>query len=127
MDYIAVIVAALAYLILGMIWYSKPVFGKMWMEFTGKKEMKASASSMLLGLFAAIIMSLVLSLAMDIFAPENVLAGAAVGVVMAIGFVLTTSLGMVLWEHRPAGLYLLNSAYYVIALGFMGGIIAAMS
>lgn len=49
----AVLVAALASMVIGYVWYAKPVFGTRWMMYTGMTDDKAKqgAGMALLGMF----------------------------------------------------------------------------
>ena len=48
-----------------------------------------------------------------------------VGLLASIGFIATTSLGMILWERKPLQLYTLNVSYNIVSFMLMGAILAA--
>jgi len=126
MNLLAVLVAGIAYFVLGIIWYSQAVFGKQWMKMTGVKEMKPTPVNMVVGLVISIIPAYVLAGLVDFMAPVTLMSGLLAGLLAWIGFVATLSLAPVLWEKKPLNLYLLNNAYNLVSFLLMGAIIALM-
>lgn len=133
MDYsavnnMAVLVAGVAGFIIGWLWYAPFLFGKAWarMMGMGQDAMKGGmAKGIIGGLIASIVMAYVLAYLI-------VLAGAvSTGMVLQLafwiwlGFLATAMLGMVLWEKKPIGLYLINVFHYLVVLGVMGWILVA--
>jgi Protein of unknown function (DUF1761) len=41
-NYLAVISAAVTSMIVGFVWYSQPLFGRLWMKIIGKNNLSAS-------------------------------------------------------------------------------------
>ena len=133
-NYLAVVAAAVASMILGYIWYG-PLFGKQWMALSGKtmSEMDAAKTKgvgknyafMFIG---SLVMSYTLSHAL-IFAStylntSGVSAGLTAGFWNWFGFIAPVSLGVVLWDGKPWKLFLLNAGYYLATLLAMGVILA---
>ena len=50
--------------------------------------------------------------------------GAAVGFFNWLGFIATTTLGVMVYERRPFGLYLITNGWQLLALVVMGAILA---
>lgn len=129
-NYLAVLAAAVLNMAIGALWYG-PVFGRSWMSLTGLTESdieKAKEKGMgrlyLAGFAGALVMSYVLAHIID-FAQATTLAGGAVGGIWIwLGFIAPVLLGTVLWEGKPVRLYLLNTAYYLVALTVMGIVLA---
>jgi len=129
----AVLVAAIASMILGFLWYG-PIFGKQWMAMMGlTKEsmanMKMSANkAYALGFAGSIIMAYVLAHALAFanayLGTEGIYAGVMVGFWNWLGFIAPVTLGIVLWENKPWKLWILNSGYYIVSLIVMGVILA---
>ena len=85
-------------------------------------KMKASAKrGYALGLVSALVMAWVLS---RFVVAGTFMSGATVGFWIWLGFIATVTLGGVLWEGKPWNLYLLNAAYWLVALLLTGGILA---
>lgn len=128
-NYLAVLVAALANMALGFVWYG-PLFGKQWMKLMGfdKKKLNVMKTNMTktyaLGFISTLVMSYVLSHFVDYIGATSVGEGAAAGFWIWLGFIATITLGSVLWERKPFSLYTLNNAYNLIGLIVMGIILA---
>lgn len=133
-NYIAVLAAAAASIILGFVWYGA-LFGKQWrglMGFTYEKmeELKARGvgTSYALMIIGALVMSYVLAHAL-IFASSYLnVSGATAGLVAGfwnwLGFIAPVTIGTVIWEGKPWRLWLLNNAYQLLSLLLMGIILA---
>ncbi|MBI2548007.1 DUF1761 domain-containing protein [Candidatus Woesearchaeota archaeon] len=128
-NYLAVIVAAVASMALGAFWYSPMGFGKMWMKLSGitpqaTKNMKESAKkSYALGFLCALITSYVLAHFVKYTESTTVVDGMLTGFWIWFGFVATVTLGVVLWEGKSFRLYLLNNGYNLLSLLLMGMIL----
>jgi len=127
-SYVPVIGAAVASMVIGMLWYSPLLFGKQWMKLSGISEKKAKeanmAQSMALSFAAQLVMAYVLSVFVGMMGASTLLAGAYVGVWAWAGFVATVTLGSVLWEQKPVQLWVLNAAHWLTVLVVMGAILA---
>ena len=126
MNLLAVLIAGIAYFVLGIIWYSEMLFGKPWMKLTGVKEMKPTPINMVVGLVISIIPAYVLAGLIDMMGTVTLMSGLLAGLMAWIGFVGTLSLAPALWEKKSLNLYLLNNAYNLISFLLMGAIIALM-
>jgi hypothetical protein len=129
-NYIALLVAVIANIALGFVWYG-PLFGKSWMHMTGlnmetinankAKGMGTSYGLMTLG---SILMAYVLYHVMVFGAAFTNTSGVTAGLSAAIwawlGFVAPVTLGTVLWDGKPWKLWFINAGYYFVALILMG-------
>lgn len=121
-----VIVAAIAGWIIGAAWYSPFIFGKPWASLAKVKFDRGNMiKSALPGFISFLVIAYVLSLFMMFARVTTVPGGIVAGFFMWIGFVATTSLGSIIYERKPIKLYLLNNAYYLLALMVMGAIMSA--
>ncbi|MBI4118249.1 MAG: DUF1761 domain-containing protein [Parcubacteria group bacterium] len=126
-NFVAVVVAAVVYMGIGMLWYG-PLFGKEWRRLIGfseadmKKMTMTPVQAMVGGFIAALIMSFVL--AHDAYV-WGLFFGASVGSYLFafqlafwiwLGYIATTQLGAVLWEGRPWKLFCLNAANSLVSL-----------
>ena len=99
----AILVAAVANIIVGYLWYG-PFFGKKWKELSGMKSQKMSsvkmtpAKSYLFGFIAALVMAYVLALFAQLAFADTFVRGALVGFWVWLGFVATVTIGSVIWE-----------------------------
>ncbi len=128
----AVLVSAIVVWILGSLWYSPILFGKMWMKLSGFKESdmrKAKKKGMIkeyiIMLVGSFITAYVLAHFVSYTNSTTILDGGVLGAWLWIGFIAPIALGMVLWEGKPVKLYLINTGYYLVSLVIMGAILAS--
>jgi hypothetical protein len=132
-NYIAVLVAGVANLVLGMIWYAPKIFGGAWMRMSsitpemverGKKKMPFMA---LTALVAGVIMAYVLSFFAIAWGVFDVIGAIELAFWTWLGFIAPVMLGSVLWEQRPLKLYVLNVGYWLVSLIVMAQILLLMA
>jgi hypothetical protein len=133
-NYLAVVVAAIANMVIGFVWYG-PLFGKTWMKLSGSTPEKidsAKASGMgktyLLAFVGSLIMSNVLAHALVFAAAYFEMSGISAGLMSGfwnwLGFIAPVTLGAVLWEGKSWALWLLMNGYYLVSLLVMGMILS---
>lgn len=136
-NYLAILVAAVATMIVGGIWYG-PLFGKLWMVGQGwdpnnqeqMAKMKSSAGPAYVQQFiGSLLMAFVLAhvLWMRGFAmPDTaaVSAGLQTGFWMWLGFVLPIKYGDKLWNGKKFNYVAIDLAYYLVNLLVMGVILS---
>ena len=125
----AVIASALAYWVLGAVWYgvfSKPFIALMrWTpEQLARIEAEGAGREIGVALLASLLTAYVLAHFVRFTGADTVPKGAQTGFFVWLGFVLTTNLGTVLFEFRPLGLYLINNGYHLVGLLGMGALLA---
>ena len=130
-NYLAVLVAAVAAMAIGAFWYSPIGFGKQWMklsEMTEKKiedeKKKGMGKTYAVAFAGTLVMSFVLAYFVDYTQAMTIAEGIQAGFWLWLGFIATVQLGIVLWEGKPIKLYLINSAHYLTTLVVMGAILA---
>lgn len=126
----AVFVAGIAAMTIGAIWYS-PIFGfgKIWMRLMGwggdmPRDKKGEVRSMILNFIAVLVEALVLSYFGFIWGAADVASALEFAFFVWLGFVAATSVGSVLWERRPVGLYVLNVSYHLVSILAMSLIVS---
>ena len=133
-NYLAVIVAAFANMVLGALWYG-PLFGEAWktmMAFSPEKlaAMKAKGMAMSYGLMAigSILMAWVLAHAIIFAGAFLEMGGLSTGLMAGfmnwLGFVVPVTVGAVLWEGRSWKLWWLNASYSLVGFLIMGAILS---
>lgn len=131
-NYLAVVVAAIAYMALGFFWYSPAGFGKPWMKLVGMTEehMKNAGKGMqktyAISFVAALLMAYVLGVFVDLAEASTVAAGVQVGFWAWVGFVATTGANEFLFavKPKPWKLYWINQGYLLVSLLVAGAILA---
>ena len=130
-NYMSVVASAVAYWMLGALWYSPLLFARPFIALRGwtPQELAAMQATSHAGeISAAFLTSLVLAYVLAHFVKftgaETVKSGMLTGLWLFIGFVLTTNLETVLFEQRPLGLYLISNGYHLVGMLGMGALLA---
>jgi len=128
-NYVAVVISAVAAMVVGSIWYG-PLFGKAWMKLVGitkadvkKEEMPKMYGAMFAG---ALIEAYVLSIFIHYAGAYTLVNGIKTGVWAWLGFVATVMLGNYMFSKKPMNLYFIDAGYALVNLMVMGAIIASM-
>jgi len=127
-NYLAVVVAAIASYAIATVWYAL-LFGKTWQRLTGITDAKPAPLNVGLSLLGALVMSYVLyhSIAFgDAYVKMSGAQGGLMGGFFSwLGFVAPVTLMTKLYEKKPWGLWLLDNAFWLVALLAMGAILGA--
>lgn len=133
-NYLAVLIAAIAGMFVGFIWYGL-LFKRKWMNLMGytpksMANMKMSpTTAYIISFISYIIMAYVLAHAIVFGSTYTGIYGAVAGLWAGfyywLGFTVPVSLGIVLWENKSWKLWFINTSNYLIALLVMGAILAA--
>lgn len=129
-NYWAVLVSGVAAMVIGFLWYG-PVFGKVWVGLMGwtpekMEEMKKKGGmGMAYGaqFVAALVMGYVLGHFAAVWKAHTATDAFQLALWPWLGFIVTTMLGQILWEGKPAKLYVLNIAHYLVTMYAMALII----
>jgi hypothetical protein len=125
-----VIVASIASIILGFVWYG-PLFGKSWMKevgWTPQKMKKISKKPMGPTYFLMAVSTLVSVLVLKTilfsfpFGQSTTLCYAVI--LVWIGFFVPLSLSAVLWEAKSWKLFFINASYYLVNLSISAKILS---
>jgi len=130
-NYWAVLVAAIVSFVIGWVWHSPILFGKMWMKLSNidqkkinEQKKKGMGSAIFFQFVATLLMAYVLKYVVANAGASTALDGALTGIWLWLGFVATTMIGMVLWEGKPFKLYLINAGRVLAGMIAMGAILA---
>lgn len=131
-NWLAVLLAFVATLAVGFIWYMPPVLGNRWMAAIGKteedlKDINGGAGLWLPMILASALTAVLLAVLMAALGVDSTLGGAVFG--LAAGLVFRAG-GHVIhngFAGRPAAVTLIDSGHDVVALALAGTIIGAMS
>lgn len=126
LNYWAILVSALSTFLIGGLWYSPAVFGKVWMRENGFTEegMKGGNMAKIFGLTFFLALISAVNLAMFMGPENNPGMGALWGFLAGFGWVATFVGTHYLFERRSFALFLINAGYSIVALTVMGVIIA---
>lgn len=117
-NWLAVMVAVVASMVLAKTWFTPKTFGKPWRRYTGitpADSKKAGKGPIVLTLFANVITVIVLAMLMSIcaafFQINSVLLALVVGFVAWLAFSATTLATHNAFEQKPQKLTLINNGY----------------
>jgi hypothetical protein len=123
-NYVAVLVTAVIYWVLGALWYSPLMFAKPWMLAIGKTEDELKQSSPVpafVGSFVAmLVMAYVMAHIIFYSNARTFTGGLMAGFWCWLGFVATTSAINALFQRSPRALLLINNSYALLGLLIMG-------
>ncbi len=127
----AIAVAAVAYFVLGAIWYIPPVMGKMWakaggIDTEGQTVNPLNFLGTLVAYFVSGIATAMLAVTTGTDSPEE---GAILGLVVGIGYALTAAAVTSIYDRKPdpLGWFLINGIFNTGGLVLVGVIIGAWS
>jgi hypothetical protein len=128
-NWIAVLVAGIAFFMLGAIWYSKILFARTWIRLTGVKADDPNMKGLGQLMAASFILMIVISIGLAIFINRvgvvDWTTGLKVGLLAGICFAASAISISYLYEKRPFGLHLINGIYNIVGCTIAGIIIAA--
>ncbi len=125
-NWLAVLVAAIAYFALGALWYS-PLFGKKWIEYQkidmNAPDIKKGVGAMMLGSFILMLLSTIGLAFLVERIPLNggIFSGLKLGLVTGLLFSASAISITYLYIKKPIGLHFIDGLYHVV-----GQIIAAI-
>lgn len=127
-NYVAVFVAALVYWLLGAVWFAV-LFSKPWMALENITPEQASGMNPIAPYIISFILNLVIAFVLaQLCAWRNAntaARGAALGILIWIGFVGPVTYTTYMYEMRPKQLFAINEFYPLVGLCLMGAILGA--
>ena len=120
-----VLLAVVAYVIIGMLWYMPQVFGKSWLAALGKKQMNKQGTSILISVLSTIVIVLVLTYFAHLTGVPTVARGAYLGAKVWLGFVATTGLITSVFEGGSLQVLSIDLGYHLVGLVAAGIILAS--
>lgn len=126
-NYLAVLVAAIANYVIATIWYAA-IFGKAWKKLTGITDMKPAPMNIVLVFIGSLVLSFVLYHSIVFgnayFHMSGIGGGLMGGFFGWLGYIVPVTLSTKLYEKKPWGLWLLDNAFWFISLLVMGTILS---
>jgi hypothetical protein len=128
----SVLVAAIATMVLGFLWYSPLLFAKPWMLAMGydpddkakiKEMQKGAGKNYAVSFLASLVSAFILGKIINAATVDTVLYGMKFGFAVWLGFVTTVQLTAKLFGKESTRLYLINTGYQLVCYLAMGAII----
>lgn len=118
-NWLAVLVSAIAYFLLGAIWYSKALFGSKWVSLVGidmnDPAKNKGMAKMMLGTFILIAIACIgLALLVNRMDLTILSSGLKLGAITGLCFATTAVAISFVYESRPTGLYFIDCGYHLV-------------
>jgi RsiW-degrading membrane proteinase PrsW (M82 family) len=130
LNWLAVVAAAVAAFASGALWYSKALFLEPWMKGAKLSKKDVENPDMLKtmggGFVSVLVSAVAMAVVYDVLALDGVVDGMLLGVLIALGFVVSNKLMHTLFEMKPNNYILITSAGDVVALGIMGAVLGLL-
>ena len=127
-NYAAVVVSAVVYWLLGAVWYGI-LFSKPWMALEQMTAEKAGSMNPVLPYIITFALNILIAFVLAqicTWRNANTAArGAAVGILLWIGFIGPVNYTTYMYEMRPMKLFAINEFYSLVGLFVMGLILGA--
>lgn len=130
-NYIAILVAAIASFILGSLWYSPLMFLKMWVK-AGNIDMKkkgnlSPALAMAIGFVVQLLTAFVLAHFLVLLDADTIKGAMMASFWLWLGFIATTQFGSVLWESKSVKYFAINAAHSLASMFVMAVVLTTMN
>jgi hypothetical protein len=124
-NYLAILVASLAFMVLGFLWYSPLLFAKPWTKLMGFdmsskekiKEMQAKAGpAYFVSFIGAIVQSTAIAVLSYTLYAQDLGQAVMLGFLLWFGFQAPFSLSGVLYAQKPLKLWAIDAGYQLVGL-----------
>jgi len=135
-NFLAVVLAAVAGIAIGSIWFGPKTFFPIWWKYLGKTSSQPAANSNMVAVFSATILaavvqafvlSVVISISNQALGPIGVFGGVATGALMGLGFASASSISHHLFGGFSFRAWALEVGQDIVSLSAMGAIIALLA
>jgi len=127
LNWVAVIAAAVAGLVIGFIWYMPQVLGRRWAAESGQElpeGMSGMGMTMMVGsIVVPLIVAYALAVLMKGLGAASIVDGLVVAFVVWLGFAAAPTVSNVLYEKRSWTYWAISVGYALVSLLAMGAII----
>lgn len=118
---IPVLVSALIPLVVGTIWYSKAVFGKIWMKYHGGDEkVDGMGKKIIISYITYFFIAYALSILINYLVIASIIPSIILALVIWLGFVVPTVASEYIWSSgKPVTLFIIQTGSFLISLVLM--------
>lgn len=117
---VSVLIAAVAAMVVGFIWYSPSVFGAQWTKLTGMKmedeNNKDMPKTYIIMFGLSVVTAYVMAYTLSFMQPTTTFLAAQTGFWMWLGFAMpTTATKMLFSKNKKMKLFLIDTGYTLLA------------
>ena len=123
-NWLAVVAAAIVGLLIGIIWYAPPFFGRL-AAGAGVGLPKRNANTAATSAVIVLVIAYALALIVRAVGANSVFDGAVVGGTVWLGFVLTLVLSSATFENRSLRYVAITTGQRLLSLVVMGAVLGA--
>ncbi len=125
-NFLAVLIAALSNVLLGMFWYSPSLLGTLWAKSHNFRRpvLRPTSVQYLLAIGVAFILAWVLAAFINWFGISTIWEAKKLAFFLWLGFIATTQFSGVIWAKKPYISYLIDASFELVSLVIMAVIIA---
>jgi Protein of unknown function (DUF1761) len=125
-SYLAVTAAAISTFLIGGLWYSPILFGKIWQRETGLSDQQLASSNMLRIFGAALLLSLIAAFVFALFLGPRPSMSLGLGAGFSAGLCwVASSIGInYLFARRSLKLFLIDGGYHTVQFTVIGIVLA---
>jgi len=131
-NYLAILAAAIASMLVGFAWYSRALFGPLWAKCRGidmhdpkqSQELQKGMGGVYAATFAATLLSaFALGVLVVRIHLSGVPGGLKLGLLVWLGFTMTVQLTAALFSHKNKTLFFIDTGYQLVCYLAMGAIL----
>lgn len=127
-EWVGVIVGAVAFFALGGLWYAPPVFGKVWRQLSGARPEEGNPPlALAFGFVGNSATAAAVGFLAVLSGVGDAVDGLLLGLVTGIGFRLVVVVENVLFEQKNPRLMLINGGYNLLGVALVGIVIGLFS
>ena len=127
-NWLSVILASISAFVIGSLWYSPILFGKVWQREIrlGDEDIKSANMALIFG--TSFVLTFIASIVLEMFIGKEATASYGLIAGFLVGFAwVATSIGTnYLFARKSFKLYLIDAGYFVVFFPVMGLILGAM-
>lgn len=125
-NYLAVVAASVAAMVVGYLWYG-PLFGKAWAKLSGAKMGNGDNMLYVWQYVASVVTAYVLAVSLSLTDSTSLQSAMIMAFWLWLGFQATLQVGKVLWEGKSWNLYFLEAGQTLVSLLVMAAVLSYLS
>jgi hypothetical protein len=129
LNYFAVGVVWLVYVVVGAFWYSPAGFGKPWSRLSGVDMMNMpqneATRTLVYVVLSALVQAVTLGVVLNSLGADSAGDGLVAGLALAVGLVAASSVGNTHYLRLGWAFWSLNAAYFLVVMAIGGAILGA--